>query len=64
LAPRGAADAPIAGWAVTGVFVVLTWVLFRATSFEAALALYKALAGFAPPGQGFKWRTRSRLALH
>jgi D-alanyl-lipoteichoic acid acyltransferase DltB (MBOAT superfamily) len=47
----------LAGWALTSLFVVLTWVLFRATTFEAALAIYKALAGFAPHGQGFKWRT-------
>ena len=27
------------GWFLTALFVVLTWVLFRATSFEAALAV-------------------------
>ena len=45
------------GWALTSVFVVLTWVLFRATSFEAALAIYRGLFGLAPLGSGFKWRT-------
>ena len=45
------------GWALTALFVVLTWVLFRATSFEAALAVYKGLLGLAPAGSGFKWRT-------
>ncbi|GJE06961.1 MULTISPECIES: MBOAT family O-acyltransferase [Methylobacterium] len=53
----------IAGWALTAGFVVLTWVLFRATSFEAALAVYKALFGFAPMGSGFKWRTILIAAL-
>lgn len=44
------------GWLLTFVFVMLCWVLFRATSFEAALAIYKAMFGFAPTGIGFKWR--------
>ncbi|GEP10397.1 MBOAT family O-acyltransferase [Methylobacterium gnaphalii] len=44
------------GWALTMSFVVLTWVLFRATSFEAALGLYKALFGQAPMGSLFRWR--------
>lgn len=45
------------GWALTALFVMLTWVLFRATSFEAALAIFKGLFGMAPVGSGFKWRT-------
>ena len=45
------------GWALTALFVVLTWVLFRATSFEAALIIFKGLFGLAPIGSGFKWRT-------
>jgi len=44
------------GWVLTGLFVVLTWVLFRATSFEAALGIYKGLFGLTEPGAGFKWR--------
>lgn len=44
------------GWLLTFVFVALCWVLFRATSFEAAMTIYKGLFGFAPVGQGFKWR--------
>jgi len=44
------------GWLLTFVFVALCWVLFRATSFEAAMAIYKGLFGLAPVGQGFKWR--------
>ncbi|TCR63516.1 MBOAT family O-acyltransferase [Bosea sp. BK604] len=44
------------GWLLTFIFVMLCWVLFRATSFEAALVIYKAMFGFAPHGIGFKWR--------
>jgi D-alanyl-lipoteichoic acid acyltransferase DltB (MBOAT superfamily) len=47
---------PLLGWLLTFVFVALCWVLFRATSFEAALAIYKGLFGLAPLGTGFKWR--------
>jgi alginate O-acetyltransferase complex protein AlgI len=45
------------GWALTLVFVTLCWVLFRAPDFEAALAVYRALFGYADWGFGFKWRT-------
>ena len=44
------------GWLLTFAFVALTWVLFRAQSFEAALVMFKGLAGLAPAGHGFKWR--------
>ncbi len=44
------------GWLLTFVFVALCWVLFRATSFDAAIAIYKGLFGFGPRGGGFKWR--------
>jgi alginate O-acetyltransferase complex protein AlgI len=44
------------GFVLTFAFVVLTWVLFRAESFEAALRIYEALFGFAPMGHGLKWR--------
>jgi D-alanyl-lipoteichoic acid acyltransferase DltB (MBOAT superfamily) len=47
---------PLLGWALTFLFVILCWVLFRATSFAAAIAIYKAMLGFAPFGTGFKWR--------
>ena len=46
----------VLGWALTFAFVMLTWVLFRAESFEAAKRVYTALFGFAPAGHGFKWR--------
>jgi D-alanyl-lipoteichoic acid acyltransferase DltB (MBOAT superfamily) len=45
------------GWALTFLFVMLCWVPFRATSFDAALRVYEALFGFAPLGSGFKWRS-------
>lgn len=44
------------GWLLTFIFVMFCWVLFRATSFEAALVIYKAMFGFAPHGISFKWR--------
>jgi alginate O-acetyltransferase complex protein AlgI len=44
------------GWALTFLFVTLCWVLFRAPNFDAALAIYKALFGFAPLGHEMKWR--------
>lgn len=47
---------PLLGWLLTFVFVMLCWVLFRATSFDAALTIYKGLFGLAPLGSGFKWR--------
>jgi len=53
---RGLPFPPVLGWALTFLFVTLCWVLFRATSFAAALAIYKAMLGFAPLGSGFKWR--------
>jgi alginate O-acetyltransferase complex protein AlgI len=40
-------------WALTFAFVALTWVLFRAESFGAALAVFRGLAGLAPLGDGF-----------
>jgi alginate O-acetyltransferase complex protein AlgI len=47
---------PLLGWALTFLFVILCWVLFRATSFQAAVILYKGIFGLAPWGTGFKWR--------
>ena len=44
------------GWALTFVFVMLCWVLFRAQTFEAAMLIYKGLFGLAEWGHGFKWR--------
>ncbi len=52
-----------AGWLMTGLFVALTWVLFRATSFDAALAVYKGLIGLSPGVSEFKWRSIAIAAL-
>jgi len=52
----------LAGWAITFAFVVLAWVLFRSTTFESAILIYKALFGFAPLGIGFRWRTLALAA--
>ncbi|SFM07943.1 MBOAT family O-acyltransferase [Methylobacterium pseudosasicola] len=59
---RVAIPAPL-GWLLTSLFVMLTWVLFRATSFEASLLIFKGLFGLAPHGSGFKWRTIAVAAL-
>ncbi|MDF2597212.1 MAG: hypothetical protein K0Q54_35 [Methylobacterium brachiatum] len=59
---RLSVPAPL-GWLLTSLFVMLTWVLFRATSFEAALLIFKGLFGLAPHGSGFKWRTIAVAAL-
>ncbi len=47
----------LVGWALTGLFVAFTWVLFRAQSFQAALIIYEGLLGLSGIGQGFRWRT-------
>jgi D-alanyl-lipoteichoic acid acyltransferase DltB (MBOAT superfamily) len=47
----------LAGWVFTFAFVILAWVLFRATTFQSAILIYKGLFGFAPLGGGFRWRT-------
>ncbi|EIZ82943.1 membrane bound O-acyl transferase MBOAT family protein [Methylobacterium sp. GXF4] len=59
---RLSVPAPL-GWLLTSLFVMLTWVLFRATSFEAALLIFNGLFGLAPHGSGFKWRTIAVAAL-
>ena len=46
----------MAGWMLTILFVMFTWVLFRAPSFDAALRIYEGMMGFAPTGETFKWR--------
>ena len=52
-----------AGWALTMMFVMLTWVLFRATSFEAALQVYEGLVGLGGADPSIKWRTILVAAL-
>ena len=46
---------PVA-WAVTFLFVVLVWVLFRAPDFDTALRIYEGLFGLTSLGGEFKWR--------
>jgi alginate O-acetyltransferase complex protein AlgI len=45
------------GWGLTMLFVALTWVLFRSTSFDAAQRIFEGLLGFSTFGETFKWRT-------
>ena len=52
-----------AGWALTMMFVMLTWVLFRATNFEAALRVYEGLVGLGGADPSIKWRTILVAAL-
>jgi D-alanyl-lipoteichoic acid acyltransferase DltB (MBOAT superfamily) len=48
--PRGVA------WALTFLFVMTTWVFFRATSLDGALAMLQAMAGLnAAPGATLGW---------
>ncbi len=48
--PRGLA------WALTFLFVMTTWVFFRATSLDGALAMLQAMAGLnAAPGATLGW---------
>jgi D-alanyl-lipoteichoic acid acyltransferase DltB (MBOAT superfamily) len=51
-----------AGWALTFLFVALTWVLFRATSFDAALQIFEGLFGVTTLGETFKWRSMAIAA--
>lgn len=53
------------GWLSTFIFVMLVWVLFRSTSFEAAMAIYKGLFGLNGSGFGgeFKWRALAAAAV-
>jgi alginate O-acetyltransferase complex protein AlgI len=53
----------VAGWVLTMVFVMFTWVLFRAPSFDAALRIYEGLIGLAPLGETFKWRAIALAAV-
>jgi alginate O-acetyltransferase complex protein AlgI len=54
----------VVGWALTFLFVVMTWVLFRSTAgFEQAMIMYKGLVGFAPWGTTLKWKAIVIAAL-
>jgi alginate O-acetyltransferase complex protein AlgI len=43
------------GWAATALFVILTWVLFRAPTFSSAVLVYQGLLGLTPAGVGAGW---------
>jgi alginate O-acetyltransferase complex protein AlgI len=59
----GLALPPALGWALTFLFVTLTWVLFRAPSFDVAGHIYALMAGAAPLGALLKWRLLLPAAL-
>jgi hypothetical protein len=44
-------------------FVMLTWVLFRAQSFDAAIRIYEGLFGFTDWGTGLRWRSVALAAV-
>ncbi|MFC0282929.1 MBOAT family O-acyltransferase [Camelimonas abortus] len=44
------------GWALTFLFVVFAWVLFRAEGFHAAVNVYEGMLGLNGAGAGMKWR--------
>jgi D-alanyl-lipoteichoic acid acyltransferase DltB (MBOAT superfamily) len=50
---------PVAGWAVTFIFVMAGWVLFRAADFRSAAAIFFALAG----GDGFGGAVNDPIGL-
>ena len=58
----GLAMPRLLGWVLTFAFVVLTWVLFRAATFEGAMRIYEGLLGLGPVGAGFKWRAIAMAA--
>lgn len=60
---QGLAMPALAGWALTFLFVAITWVLFRAQGFGAAMEIYKGLLGLSGIGEGFKWRALVPAAL-
>mgnify|MGYP001243229495 CR=1 FL=1 len=48
---------PLLGWALTFSFLALTFILFRAPTFEVAGTMFDALIGSDIPGERFRWRT-------
>lgn len=53
---RSGRSMPVApSWLATMLFVALTWVLFRAESFAAALTIYEGMLGYGVAGDGMKW---------
>ena len=54
---------PGAAWAVTFLFVVVTWVFFRAASLPDAWSIVRAMAGFAP-GTGLRGVAETAWGAH
>ncbi|MGV6872315.1 MBOAT family O-acyltransferase [Pseudochelatococcus sp. B33] len=54
---------PVVGWALTFAFLALTFILFRAPTFEVAGTMFEALFGSGVAGEPFKWRTVALAAL-
>jgi alginate O-acetyltransferase complex protein AlgI len=53
----------VLGWGLTILFVMLSWVLFRAQTFDTALIVYKGLLGMESLGEGMRWRMFVPAAL-
>jgi alginate O-acetyltransferase complex protein AlgI len=53
----------VMGWLLTMLFVILTWVLFRAPSLDAALRIYEGLLGLSSLGSAVKWRAIALAAV-
>jgi D-alanyl-lipoteichoic acid acyltransferase DltB (MBOAT superfamily) len=52
------------GWVLTFIMVALLWVLFRATSFERAMDIYRGLIAFEPlDGDRFWWWALAGAAI-
>jgi D-alanyl-lipoteichoic acid acyltransferase DltB (MBOAT superfamily) len=53
------------GWAITFLFVMTTWVFFRATSLDGALAMLQAMAGMnaAPAASTLAWLSEVQARL-
>lgn len=48
---------PFIGWVLTFSFLALTFILFRAPTFEVASTMFEALFGSDIAGERFRWRT-------
>jgi alginate O-acetyltransferase complex protein AlgI len=54
---------PLVGWMLTFVFVMLTWVFFRAATFEAAWRMFDGLFLQTEWGPEFRWHTIALAAV-
>lgn len=53
----------LVSWALTFLFVTLTWVLFRAESLQGALGIYSAMFGLASAGPVMAWVPTSLVTI-